>query len=183
MRALFREITIVVAALAALPAVAHSEQTLGPSAPAPKLAYVFSVRATLAPPFEVGEIDSGRRRFIPITGGEVYGPRVKGKVLPGGGDWQTILPGGLARIEARYLLEADDGTVIEVVNPGVRTASPEVTERLARGEKVDPTLYYFRTTPSFQARGEGYAWLRRSVFVARGIRNPDSVVIDYYVVE
>ena len=77
---------------------------------------------------------------------------------------------------------ADDGTVIEITNPGVRTASPEVTQQLARGEKVDPSLYYFRTSPTFKAAGEANAWLQRTVFVGRGIRNPDSVVIDYYEV-
>ena len=140
----------------------------GPSAPAPTLVHVFSVRATLAPPLEVGEADGGRRRFIAITGGTVDGPRLRGTVLAGGGDWQTIVPGGLTRVEARYFLKADDGTVIE---------------RLAKGEVVDPSLYYFRTTPAFKVKDGPHAWLQRAVFVARGIRNPDSVVIDYYMVE
>ncbi len=155
----------------------------GPSAPAPTLVHVFSVRATLAPPLEVGEADGGRRRFIAITGGTVDGPRLRGTVLAGGGDWQTIVPGGLTRVEARYFLKADDGTVIEVFNPGVRTADPAVIERLAKGEVVDPSLYYFRTTPAFKVKDGPHAWLQRAVFVARGIRNPDSVVIDYYMVE
>jgi Protein of unknown function (DUF3237) len=103
-------------------------------------------------------------------------------VLAAGGDWQTILPGGLARIEARYFIAAEDGTVIEVTNPGVRSASPEVTERLARGEQVDPSQYYFRTTPHFKVAGEAHGWMQRAVFVARGIRNSDSVVIDFYAV-
>jgi Protein of unknown function (DUF3237) len=170
-----------IGALLAAPGVLAGEQP-GPSASAPGLDYVFSVRATLAPPLEVGATDGGRRRFIAITGGEVYGPRLKGKVLAAGGDWQTILPGGLARIEARYFLKAEDGTVIEVTNPGVRSASPEVTERLARGDKVDPAQYYFRTTPSFKVAGEALGWMERTVFVARGIRNPDSVTIDFYAV-
>jgi len=154
----------------------------GPSALAPALEYAFSVRVTLAPPLEVGDTDGGRRRFIAITGGEVYGPKLHGQVLPGGGDWQTIAPGGLTRIEAHYFLKADNGSVIEVTNPGVRVASAEVTERLAKGEKVDPSQYYFRTTPSFQAAGPELAWMQRAVFVGRGMRNPDSVVIDYFEV-
>lgn len=170
-------------ALAAPPALAATPPEPGVSAPAPVLAYAFSVRVTLAPPVEVGDADGGRRRFIAITGGEVYGPRLHGTVLPGGGDWQTILPGGLTRIEARYFLKADDGTVIEITNPGVRVASPEVTQRLAKGEKVDPALYYFRTAPVFKAGSAAQSWLQRAVFVGRGIRNPDSVVIDYYEVQ
>jgi len=154
----------------------------GPAAPAPTLEYVFTVRASLLPPVEQGAIDGGRKRFIAITGGTVSGPRLEGSVLPGGGDWQTILPGGLTRVEARYFLKAADGAVIEVTNPGVRTASPEVTERLARGEAVDPSAYYFRTTPRFDAPPGPHEWLRRNAFVARGIRRPDHVEIDFYVV-
>ncbi len=168
--------------LAAAPGLAAADPATGPAAPAPTLAYAFSVKVTLAPPVEVGEADGGRRRFIAITGGEVYGPRLHGTVLPGGGDWQTIMPEGLTRIEARYFLKADDGTVIEITNPGVRVASTEVTQRLAHGEKVDPALYYFRTAPVFKAGSATQGWLQRAVFVGRGVRNPDSVVIDYYEV-
>jgi hypothetical protein len=154
----------------------------GPSAPAPELTYVFSFRVELAPPVELGEMDGGRRRFIAITGGKVYGPRLQGVVLAGGGDWQTIMPGGLTHVEARYFLKASDGTAIEVYNAGVRTAEPQVIERLARGEDVDPSLYYFRTSPQFKVSGGAHAWLGRNTFVARAIRRPDHVVIDYYVV-
>ncbi len=155
----------------------------GPSAPAPKLTWAFSVRADVAAPTEMGEVEGGRRRFIAIRGGEVRGPRLSGEVIPGGGDWQTIRPGGLTEVMARYFLRASDGTVIEVTNPGVRVASAEVIERLSRGELVDPSQYYFRTTPQFKVAEGAHSWLARSVFVARGIRMPDHVMIDFYVVE
>jgi len=153
-----------------------------PSAPAPTLEYAFTVKAELLPPVEQGEIDGKRKRFIAITGGSVDGPKFKGKVLPGGGDWQAIAPGGLTEVYARYSLQADDGTVVTVTNPGVRTASPEVIERLAKGEDVDPSLYYFRTTPSFDVKPGAHEWMRRMAFVARGIRKPDHVLIDFYIV-
>lgn len=165
-----------------LGAGALAATTPGPSAPAPTLEYAFSVRFALAPPLEVGETDGGRRRFIAITGGEVYGPGLHGQVLPGGGDWQTIMPSGLTKVGAHYFLKADGGAVIEVTNPGVRVASPEVTERLAKGQKVDPSQYYFRTTPSFKVAGPALAWMQRAIFVGCGVRNPDSVVIDYFEV-
>jgi len=164
-------------ALAASPAVGQS-----PAAPAPTLDYAFTARITLAAPVEQGEVAGGRKRFIAITGGTVDGPMLKGAVLPGGGDWQIIMPGGLTKVEARYFLKSADGTVIEITNPGVRVASPEVTEKLAKGEKVDPSAYYFRTTPRFDVKAGPQEWLARSAFVARGIRTPDSVVIDFYVV-
>lgn len=173
-------VAIAISLTAATQAVRAAD---GPAAPAPMLVHAFTVRATLDPVIELGPVDGGRRRFIPVTGGTVTGPALTGTVLPGGGDWQVILPDGLTSIEARYFIKTGDGTVIEVTNPGVRTASQEVIEKLAKGEAVDPKDYYFRTTPRFVVKDGPYGWMRRKVFVARGIRKPDSVVIDFYSVE
>lgn len=169
-------------ALAASSALAEGASAQAPAAPAPTLDYAFTARITLAAPVEQGEVAGGRKRFIAITGGTVDGPMLKGTIMPGGGDWQTIMPGGLTKVEARYFMKSADGTVIEITNPGVRVASPEVTEKLAKGEKVDPSAYYFRTTPRFDVKAGPQEWLARSAFVARGIRTPDSVIIDFYAV-
>src|SRR5262245_61994395 len=124
--------------------------TAATSAPAPVLRHVFSLRGELAPPVEYGEIDGLRKRFIPVTGGTVYGPRLQGRVLSGGGDWQAVAEGGLAQVLARYSIEAGDGTIIGVTNAGVRTAAPEVMEKLVQGIEVEPDAYYFRTSPVFE---------------------------------
>jgi hypothetical protein len=153
-----------------------------PLAKPPALEFVFAAKVTLSAPVEQGVVDGKRTRFIGITGGTVSGPRLEGTVLAGGGDWQSIHPDGLTEINARYSLKANDGTVIAVTNPGVRVAAPEVIARLAAGEDVDPTLYYFRTTPNFQVQPGVHDWLRRHVFVARGIRKPDHVVIEFFAV-
>lgn len=155
----------------------------GPSAPTPKLRYAFSVNVDVAKPVEQGQIDGGQRRFIEITGGTVYGPMIQGEVMHGGGDWQTVFTGGYSEILARYFLKLSDGTIVEVNNPGVRVASEAVIAQLSRGEEVDPSKYYFRTTPTFKVAGEKYNWMTHHVFVARGIRNPKDVIIDYYIVE
>jgi hypothetical protein len=154
-----------------------------PAPDTPALTYVFSIRAELLPPIEQGVVDGLRKRFIPISGGHVDGPRLRGVVLAGGGDWQTIDKSGRTEVYARYTLKADDGTIIDVVNPGMRIASAEVTERLARGEPVDPAAYYFRTTPRLEVAAGPHDWLRRSVFVARGVRKPDHVEIHIFAVE
>lgn len=148
----------------------------------PKLTFAFEARITLAPPIELGMVDGKRKRFIPITGGTVKGPKLSGVILSGGGDWQSIHPDGLTEIFARYSIKADDGTVIAITNPGVRVASADIIARLSAGEDLDPALYYFRTTPVFDVAAGPHAWLRRSVFVARGIRKPDHVIIEVFAV-
>jgi hypothetical protein len=169
--------------LAAFSMLGATPVIAGPSAPPPTLEYVFSIKATLAAPVEQGEIDGKRKRFIAITGGSVEGPKLQGEVLPGGGDWQAIGPDGRTEVYARYSVRAKDGTVITIINPGIRIGPKDVIARLAKGEDVDPSLYYFRTTPSFDVRPGPFEWLRNRVFVARGIRKPDHVLIDFYEVK
>ncbi|WP_174297694.1 DUF3237 domain-containing protein [Sphingomonas bacterium] len=171
--------------LALLAAVLTGAQTppAEPSIAPPRLTYVFTIEARLGLPQEQGEVDGRRTRFVPITGGRVHGPRLSGVVLAGGGDWQAIHRDGLTEINTRYSLRVDDGTVIDIVNPGVRTADPAVVARMARGEDVDPSLYYFRTAPRMTVADGPHAWLRRTVFVGRGIRRSDRVEIEVFAVE
>src|SRR6516225_7055958 len=117
----------------------------------PELEFVFEVRARVSPPLELGEVDGLQRRIVPIDGGMVQGPRLQGEVLAGGADWQAIGPGGVTRILARYVIRAEDGTMISVENKGVRRADPQTMRRLLAGEPVDPALVYFRAAPSFEA--------------------------------
>ena len=146
----------------------------------PALSLMASIRINVDKPQEQGTIDGKRKRFIPITGGAMLGPRLKGEVLPGGGDWQSIHPDGLTELFARYTLRTEDGVTIGITNPGVRVASAEVARRIAAGEDVPPSEYYFRSSPVFDVAEGPYAWLRRRVFVGRGIRRPDHVLLDIY---
>lgn len=148
----------------------------------PTLHHVFTARVTVSAPLELGDTPTGRRRVIPITGGTVEGPRLRGIVVPGGADWQVIAPDGTAHLVARYTLQAEDGTLISVVNSGIRHGSPEVLAQLAAGQMVDPSRYYFRATPSFEVAAGPHAWLTQRVFVATGERAPDHVVIRVFEV-
>jgi hypothetical protein len=167
----------------AMIAAAAAGAAVTPAPPAPGLHYAFSIAVTLAPPIEQGTVDGRRKRFVPITGGTISGPKLQGVVLAGGGDWQTIGADGLTIVDTRYTLKASDGTVIDIVNPGVRTASPDVTARMARGEQMPPDAYYFRTAPRFSVADGPHDWLRKTVFIGRGIRNPDNVQIDVFSVD
>ena len=146
------------------------------------LDFVFEVEAKVAAPQELGQTPLGRRRIIPIEAGVVRGPRLNGIVLPGGADWQIIRADGVAQIEARYTIRADDGALISVVNCGLRHGPPDVMQRLIAGEPVDPSSYYFRTTPVFEVAAGPHDWLCRSVFIGVGTRNPQDVRIRVFAV-
>jgi hypothetical protein len=136
----------------------------------------------LAQPQELGDTPLGRRRIIGITGGRFAGERLSGRILPGGADWQVIRADGVADLDARYTLETGDGALIYVRNRGYRHGPAEVLKKLIRGEDVDPSLYYMRTTPSFETGDARYAWLNRIVCVASGARRPAAVELEVFEV-
>jgi hypothetical protein len=147
------------------------------------LQHLFKAEITLAAPQELGDTPLGRRRIIGITGGRFSGERLSGRVLPGGADWQVIRADGVADLDARYTLETSDGALIYVRNRGYRHGPAEVLKKLSLGEPVDPSLYYMRTTPSFETGDARYSWLNRMVCVATGARRAAAVELDVYEVK
>lgn len=143
--------------------------------------FTFEARVSVETPLVVGPSSQGLRRVVPITGGAFEGPNIRGRVIPGGADFQHVRPDGVLVVEARYTLETSDDVLIMVTNRGIRRAPPEVMERLGRGQEVDPSEYYFRTTPEFEAPiGSKYEWLNQSVFVGVAVRRPDAAIIRFY---
>src|ERR1700730_19002817 len=144
--------------------------------------FVFTITAEIAEVTTAGDIAHGVRRIIPITGGEVRGESVNGKVLPFGADFQIIRPNELIDLEARYAFETDDGAVVYVENKGIRFGPVELLQKLTRGEPVDTNLIYCRTVPKFETGHENYRWLMQHIFVASAARHADRVVIDVHMV-
>lgn len=142
--------------------------------------FAFKTEITLGKPMELGNTQHGNRRIIPITGGSFEGHLIKGTVVPGGADWQVVRSDGVAELEAKYTLQTNDDILIYVLNRGYRHGPPEVMQRLAKGEQVDPKEYYFRCTPVFETSSEKYNWLNRYIFIATGERKADRVILDFY---
>ncbi|MCC6947144.1 MAG: DUF3237 domain-containing protein [Bradyrhizobiaceae bacterium] len=143
---------------------------------------IFLVEADLAEITEVGTTPYGGRRVIEILGGTVAGPRLKGRLLTGGADWQIIRSDGVADVQARYVIETDDGARVLVTSNGLRHGPAEVLARIAAGETVDPSLYYFRTVMRFETADPKLDWLNRIIAIARGARQRLSVSLEVYEV-
>jgi hypothetical protein len=150
--------------------------------PTPELKFFADLSVLVDKPQEVGNTVHGKRRVIPILGGEAQGQGWSARVLRGGADFQMIVNETLAELDARYVLETDAGDLIFVQNRAVRTASPEVMGRLIRGEKVDPQLVYFRCTPQFETASKSLAWISEKLFIGTGARHPDKVVMRFFEV-
>lgn len=149
---------------------AYSQET-------PKLEYFCELKVQLDPALIVGETAHGIRRIIPIVGGTVNGPAIKGEILQGGADWQMLRKDGVMELEAHYQFKTDDGVLIYIKNTGLRVASPEVAAKLSKGEKVDAGQYYFRAVPKFEAPLGKYGWINNTIFICTGERLSDSVII------
>ncbi len=145
--------------------------------------FAFEARVKVDRPMVVGQSSHGLRRVVPILGGSVSGPALKGSVIAGGADWQYVRPDGAWELQARYTIQTDDGVLIMVENRGVRYAKPEVLERLAKGEKVDRADVYCRTVATFEApRDSKYEWMNRTLIITDVERTPDAAIVRFYKV-
>jgi Protein of unknown function (DUF3237) len=144
---------------------------------------IFTIQAELAAITSLGRTPYGERRVVGILGGTVQGPRLSGRILPGGADWQIIRTDGAADIRVRYTIETTAGGLIMVTSEGLRHGPAEVMAKLARGDSVDPTQYYFRTVMRFETADPSVDWLNRILALAKGHREPRAVRLDVYEVE
>jgi hypothetical protein len=131
---------------------------------------LMTLEVVVPPPQKLGVVPHGTRVVAPIAGGTFEGPRLRGKVLPGGSDWTLLRSDNDLELDLRLTLETDDGASIAMTSFGFRHGPPEVLAALARGESVDPSKYYFRTAPRFETSAPAYAFLNRVIAIATGDR-------------
>ena len=117
---------------------------------------------------DIGATPHGDRQIVYIKGGTFDGPKVKGVVLPGGGDWFVRRPDGVVELDVRVTLRTDDGHLIYCYFRGINDMPPEVARRVLMGEVIDSSDYYYRITPILETASQKYGWLNRIVTVAIG---------------
>ena len=143
---------------------------------------IFRIHCEVANILDLGPAPFGHRRVVNLLGGTVTGARLNGRILPGGADWQVMARDGALDIQAHYTIENESGALIEVDSRGLRHGPPEVLARLARGEEVDPSLYYFRTVMRFATGHPSADWLNRILALAQGAREKNAVRLEVYEV-
>jgi hypothetical protein len=149
-----------------------------------KTEFLFDLKADLdwAGAVDVGTTPHGTRRIVYVKGGTFEGPKVKGVVLPGGGDWPIVRPDGGIVLDVRAAFRTDDGHIIYAYYRGLSTIPINMLGRILMGEAVDPSEYYFRTTPVFETASEKYGWLNRVVAVGIGQFLPTGVAYKVYAI-
>jgi hypothetical protein len=139
------------------------------------LQYAFTLKVDLSPPHEYGITNAGNKRYIPITGGTVTGPKLQGEILPGGGDWNTVQHNGVV-----------DGTVIGIMNEGRGRVSEELMgkvfqEGIREGEEGSAG-WYTKTSPTFEVIPGPHDWLVNTCFVGDLLlpTRQDQVVVEIF---
>ncbi|HTW23023.1 MAG TPA: DUF3237 domain-containing protein [Candidatus Baltobacteraceae bacterium] len=144
-----------------------------------KLEYVFQIRIDFKERVSFAT-PNGRRAYVPAISGLIEGPRLQGIVVPhSGADYA-----GNGVLNAHYMLQASDGTMIYIHNTGY--LYPADGKPIDRN---DPSWggdrpFYFRCTPYFDTPVGPHDWLTRTVIVGSGKRhaNPDYTIFTYYAV-
>ena len=143
--------------------------------------FLCSMRIRVSDSYIMNDVSTGKRRRIDIFGGgEVHGPLLNGTILPGGSDLLLTRNDSSLTPDVRLLVKTDDESLILVTYKGVRHGSPEVMDRIARGENVDPSEYYLRNAPFFETNSTKYNWLNKIVSIGIGRREADSAVYDVH---
>jgi len=124
---------------------------------------LMTLRLSIAPRQEIGSGPHGTRVTFPITGGSFEGERLRGKVLPGGGDWVIKRADGVLELDLRITLEVDDGALVHMTFEGIR-------------DEEAPGGPYFRTLPRFETADARYSFLNRLLAVGTGEISADGPV-------
>ena len=146
-----------------------------------ELVHEFTMRATVNPPLQSGVGRKGIRATFAVTGGEVEGERINGKVLPIGADWALIEPtGDWAHIDVRVTIQTDDGALIHGEYLGHLEINEKVGAAMTGQSGTEFGDQYFFTGPRLETGDEAYAWVNRTQFVAQGRIN-ENMQVEYQV--
>jgi hypothetical protein len=129
------------------------------------------------PPEVIGPTPEGLRMNIYITGGEVKGTHLNGKVLPVGADWLTVRSDGVGILDIRATLETDDGALIYVAYQGMADAGEDGYEKFISGNL--PSRVPIRGAPRFQTSHPDYLWLNRIQCLNVGEADLEKWVVGY----
>ena len=145
-----------------------------------ELAHLFEIRFEIGSINAVGSTPKGNRVIADLGGGSFEGDRLRGRVLPSGGDWGLFMPDGTLRVDGRCCFETDSAELIYAIYKGRWKIAPEMLARLGDPGGVDPGEYYLRTTFEFETASERYDWLNHIMAIATGRRTDAGISYSAY---
>ncbi len=121
-------------------------------------------------PTQTQGLAQGGIRLVPLIAGTFHSldPQLtlQGSLVPGGADWQRVLPDGCLEIDARYLLRSNQQELIEVQSTGIRHGQGDHS--------------YFRTFIRLRTDAPRLLQLNTQLALSTGQRTDQGVVLDFY---
>jgi hypothetical protein len=143
-----------------------------------ELEHICSIKATLEnPPEVIGPTPEGLRLNLYITGGEVWGPRLNGRLRPVGADWLTIRSDGVGVLDIRATMETEDGALIYVAYQGLADAGRDGYQKFIEG--TPPPRVPIRGAPRFHTSHPDYLWLNRIQCLNVGEADLENWIVGY----
>ena len=142
----------------------------------------YSVDLVTAPEV-IGPVPGDLRINADHAGGAIWGPRLRGRVLPVGADWLTLRTDGVGIVDIRCTLETDDGALIFVTVNGIIDFGPEGHESFLRGE-MPPDGTPIRAASRFYTSHPDYVWLNRvnGLHIGQAFGSRAKIEYDVYAV-
>jgi len=127
---------------------------------------------------------AGTKVVYAVTGGTLTG-KIKGKVLPIGGDFATFINSTTLKLDVRLVLQTEDSATIYCTYTGFLTTDEETYKviKAGKGYQVDPSKYYFRINPIFETSSPKYDWLNQTITVGMGTITPTGVSYKIYAIK
>jgi len=147
-----------------------------------QLIHLMKLTARVSTPIELGRMPHGSRLIYTTTGGEFEGERLRGKVLPNGGEWFLQPEQGPGQVDVRLLLETHDGAHVYLRYTGVMDFSEAIGQALAEGRSSEYGDNLFLTQARFESGDPRYSWLNATIAVGEGRVHPDCVEYTIYEV-
>jgi hypothetical protein len=122
----------------------------------------YSVDLVMTPEV-IGPVPGDPRINAYYAGGEIWGPRMRGRVLPVGADWLTLRTDGVGIVDIRCTLEAEGGALIYVTvtiswSMARPTLRPFACADAARRAQVSGSgILAHRLAPAVCVQGNGAA--------------------------
>lgn len=148
-----------------------------------ELTHLFDLELEIGAIHPVGVTPKGNRVIADLGAGQFVGPRLKGRVLPSGGDWGLFMPDGTLRVDGRLCLETEDGVLIYGIYKGRWAIAPDTMAKLGApggADSVDPSEYYLRITFDFETATGQYDWLNRVMAIATGRKTEAGIAYEVF---
>jgi hypothetical protein len=118
-----------------------------------------------------------------LTGGDITGPKLFGKLRPVGADWLVVRTDGVLVVDVRATMETNDGALIYVTSNGVVDLGEDGYQDFLKGVPP-PSGIAIRVAPCFVTSDARYLWLNRlfCVGVGQAFLERSEVIYDVYAV-